>query len=70
MIKKITLRGPVKTITIVNNNGEAFEKFINWLKEYNPANTLNYQNYPIASDNRIIACKIKARKLSLGLEPR
>lgn len=67
---KITLQGPQSTITASTDNQEIFDKFKNWLLEYNPIkkDTRIENGYPIKSENRIVACRVKARRLGLIIE--
>lgn len=60
----ITLRGP-STQTTVTGDETNFERFMKWLREYNPA-TSTEDYYPLRTDNRVIQCRIKARKLGLN----
>lgn len=67
---EITLRGPQSTITASTDNQEIFDKFKNWLSEYNPVKKKNRieDGYPIKTENRIAACRVKARRLGLVVE--
>lgn len=67
MTQEITLRGP-KTTTIVKGNPNdeiLFIKFLFWLKEYHPHDDIDLSNYTVKSENHLIACRMKAKKLGL-----
>lgn len=66
-MNQITLVGPNQKIIACTNDSNKFNKFVDWLKEYNPTETLNLDNYLIQSDNRIIMARIKAIKLGLTI---
>lgn len=67
---QITLCGPESTITASTDNQEIFDTFKKWLSEYNPVkkNARLTGGYPISSENRIAACRVKARRLGLTVE--
>lgn len=69
MTQRITLQGP-KTTTVIEGNATdevLFIKFLNWLREYHPAEKFDLDCYPIQSENLLSACRIKARKLGLNV---
>ena len=69
MTKKLTLRGPSSSFTVEAENSELFKKFLNWLKEYNPAPySTDMEYYPIITEQRLIACRLKARRLNLKVK--
>lgn len=62
---KMTLRGP-KTTTIVSSEDTLrFKKYQAWIEEYNPAENADLSVYPIKTEARMVASRIKARKLGL-----
>lgn len=62
---KITLRGPETTAIVSSDDASKINKYRAWLEEYNPAKTADLSVYPIKAESRMIACRIKARKLGL-----
>lgn len=61
---KITLVGPESTCNATTESSEAYDQFISWLREYNPIKgKLNANAYPISSENRMIACRAKAKRI-------
>lgn len=70
MTQKITLQGP-KTSTIIEGNPKdktVFINFLSWLKKYHPTKEINLNCYPVKSENHLIACRIKAKKLGLKVK--
>ncbi len=61
---RLTLRGPKSVVIIKTPDADLLFKFCNWLCQYNPAPTVK-NFYPIASENKLKACRVKARKLGL-----
>ncbi|MBQ2938258.1 MAG: hypothetical protein IJE05_05230 [Clostridia bacterium] len=70
MTQKITLQGP-ETTTVIEGNPKdevLFNKFLSWLKKYHPTKKFSLDCYPVKSENHLIACRIKAKKLGLKVE--
>ncbi len=68
MAKKITLRGPVTSSIVESTDENSFLLFSKWLDSYNPlpkSHSDESDYYPISTENRLAACRIKARKLNL-----
>lgn len=66
---KITLVGPETTCNATTDSLEAYNQFIKWLREYNPIKgKLNTSAYPISSENRMIACRAKARRIGITVQ--
>lgn len=67
-MSKITLLSS-NSSAIVSGEGKEFKHFLDWLKEYNPTSLKNIKwGYcSIDSENRLVACKVKARKLNLAV---
>ena len=69
MTKRLTLRGPSSEFTVETEDSMLFERFLKWLKFYNPAPVvMKMDYYPIKTEQRIIICRIKARKLNLKVK--
>ena len=62
-MEKITWVGPSSTATVEKSDIKKFDKFLSWLIEYNPSEHCDLDHYSIKTDNRLIASKIKARKM-------
>ena len=67
--QKIILKGPQTTTVIKGNptNEVLFIKFLLWLKKYHPTKDFDLNDYTVKSENHLIACRIKARKLGLNV---
>lgn len=65
MKQTITLVGPESSTTITTENNDSFKAFLNWLAVFNPVKDYELNRYPIKTENRLKACRIKARKLGL-----
>lgn len=65
---KITLISSDST-AVVSGEGKEFNHFLDWLNYYNPTTlgSIKWGYCPIDSENRLIACKVKARKLNLAV---
>ena len=66
-MNQITLVGPNRTILAGTNDIKKFNKFIDWLNEYNPTETLSLKSYHIKSEKRLSMAKRKAMKLGLTI---
>lgn len=64
---KITLVGPNQTILVGTDDIKKFNKFIDWLKEYNPTEILDLKNYHIKNEKRLVMAKLKAKRLGLTI---
>ena len=64
---KITLVGPNQKVLVVTNDRAKFNKFIDWLKEYNPTEILDLKNYHIKNEKRLVMAKLKAKRLGLTI---
>lgn len=63
----LTLKGPKSVARIKTNKTDLLFEYYDWLCKYNPAPTVK-NFYPIASENKLKACRVKARKLGLMAE--
>lgn len=66
-MNKITLVGPNQTIFVGTDDIKKFNKFIDWLKEYNPTEILDLKNYHIKNEKRLVMAKLKAKRLGLTI---
>ena len=62
-MNKTTLVGPNQIVLVGTNDRAKFNKFIDWLKEYNPTKNADSEKYHIKSENRLIMAKLKAIRL-------
>ncbi len=67
MTQRITLKGPETSTIIESSDNHLFNKFLVWLKQYNPSSTFDLNSYPIQSEARLLACRVKAKKLDLNV---
>lgn len=67
--QRITLKGPLTTSTIegVSDNECIFIRYLYWLNKYHPTDNFNFDNYVVKSENHLIACRIKAKKMGLNV---
>lgn len=66
-MNKITLVGPNQIVLVGTNDKAKFNKFIDWLKEYNPTEILDLKNYHIKNEKRLVMAKLKAKRLGLTI---
>lgn len=66
-MNKITLVGPNQKVLVGTNDRAKFNKFIDWLKEYNPTEILDLKNYHIKNEKRLVMAKLKAKRLGLTI---
>lgn len=67
MTHRITLTGPETSTTIESTDKDLFQKFLDWLNRYNPTKEFDSITYPIKSESRLSACRVKAKKLNLNV---
>ena len=67
MTQRITLNGPETSTIIETSDAFLFNKFLDWLKAYNPSKQFDLNSYPIKSESRLSACRVKAKKLNLNV---